>query len=140
VVADDEGYLSLIGRTSTRIGPQRSYVGSAHILKVERTLNGLVVATPYALVFANLADSSMQPFGCELSQTGPCSIVDIAIEQRPNNEMLLFALTNCSSMAYFKAKSTAKPDQFECRLVSTVRSDSFDGKQWVTAVKGYLLV
>lgn len=62
VVADSDGYLSIIGRTSAKARPQRSYVGHSKILGLERLTNGLMVVTPNGVTFANLADSSMQPY------------------------------------------------------------------------------
>lgn len=46
VVADEEGYISAIGKLGAKQKPLRTYVGNPKILQVERLTNALMVVTP----------------------------------------------------------------------------------------------
>lgn len=73
-----------------------------------------MVVTPTAITFANLADSTMQPYSCEFNQLSKDSdadyLVSATVEQRAHGETRIFALTNNGEVVYFHAKIPLKSD------------------------------
>ena len=57
-----------------------------------------MIVTPSAIVFANLADSTMHPYACELNQLSndlsATKIVSATVEQKPHGETRIFAMTD----------------------------------------------
>lgn len=98
VVADEEGYISAIGKTGAKQKPFRTYVGNPRILQLERLTNAMMVVTPQAIVFANAADSSILPYACELHHlpegSADMELVYATAEQKVNNEVRIYALTS----------------------------------------------
>lgn len=94
------GFISVIGKGQSK--KKSSFVGNPRIIDMQRFSNGLMIVTPKAIAFVNVADGSIVPYFCEYNflENGP-EIVSAAIEQRPNNVILVHAKTSSGQLVQF---------------------------------------